>query len=394
MSKANVKAQEIEKYIYSYVDKGHFMMGGETLKDGLFKKIHNLLKPQYSNTDEDELQHEFCPRCEANLTLQKGYDNSLPYWVCKGCGEMLINPEFEAENDIIWRCDGCGALLNIQQGFHEDCNEWICEECGYSNKMGESEIYISEDDYKMARHNPYKGLSDEEVLELFCYEDIENIDNREDIILVSDRDNGKKYIKKLLRSYNKSVYEYLIDHPIPHMPKIINIYEGDNFLIVIEEYISGRTLEAIIDEEPLTKKQAIDITISLCQILDNIHSLPTPIIHRDVKPSNIMITPENEVVLLDMNVAKWYDAEKTDDTRYMGTQFYAAPEQVGYGFFASSVKSDIYAVGILLNVMITGHFPKEKKAPEPIWSIIDKCICLEANDRYTDRELLAALRSL
>ncbi|MBQ1894182.1 MAG: hypothetical protein II167_00640, partial [Clostridiales bacterium] len=45
-------------------------------------------------------EHEFCPRCDANLTLQKGYINTLPYWVCKGCGEMLINPEVQADSDI------------------------------------------------------------------------------------------------------------------------------------------------------------------------------------------------------------------------------------------------------------------------------------------------------
>ena len=63
--------------------------------------------------------HEFCPRCEAKLTLQKGYDNNLPYWVCKGCGEMLINPSVETESDIVWVCDECGAMLNIQNGFSE-----------------------------------------------------------------------------------------------------------------------------------------------------------------------------------------------------------------------------------------------------------------------------------
>ena len=51
---------------------------------------------------DDGMLGEFCPRCDANLTLQKGYDNSLPYWKCLGCGEMLINPTLETDSGIVW----------------------------------------------------------------------------------------------------------------------------------------------------------------------------------------------------------------------------------------------------------------------------------------------------
>lgn len=95
-----------------------------------------------------------------------------------------------------------------------------------------------------------------------------------------------------------------------------------------------------------------------------------------------------------MNVAKWFDPDKVDDTRYMGTQYYAAPEQVGYGFSASSEKSDIYAVGMLLNVMITGKFPKEEKAAGDVWNIIERCISLDAENRYTAKELIAELERI
>ena len=57
---------------------------------------------------------EFCPRCDANLTLQRGYRNDLPYWECKGCGEMLINPNIDTETNVVWFCDECGAMLNVQ----------------------------------------------------------------------------------------------------------------------------------------------------------------------------------------------------------------------------------------------------------------------------------------
>lgn len=52
--------------------------------------------------------YAFCTRCDARLILQKGYSPDLPYWVCKSCGQMLINPELDV-SDTVWRCDGCGA---------------------------------------------------------------------------------------------------------------------------------------------------------------------------------------------------------------------------------------------------------------------------------------------
>ena len=78
----------------------------------------------------------------------------------------------------------------------------------------------------------------------------------------------------------------------------------------------------------------------------------------------------------------------------MGTQFYAAPEQVGFGLYSSSPKTDIYAVGMMLNVMLTGEFPKEKKAEGPIWDIINRCISLDADNRYTAKELIEALDTI
>ncbi len=339
--------------------------------------------------------YEFCPRCEANLTLQKGYSNQLPYWICRGCGEMLINPAVDnADDDTAWICDQCGAMLNIQPGFNADVGKWKCTECGFENVIDQSEIYASDAEYQAELRNPYRGLSDGDTLHLSLYQEEELIRGRDDIILVRHREKGVPYIKKLLGVYDKSVYTFLVEHPIRHMPRIIELFESDNCLIVIEEYIEGRTLADLLEEGALPEKRAVSLAVSICRILDELHSLPTPIVHRDVKPSNIMIDKEGEIVLLDMNVAKWYDPDKTGDTRYMGTKEYAAPEQAGYGLKASSAKSDIYALGILLNVMITGQYPRDKRADGEVWRIIERCISLDANERYTAKELMDELTGL
>lgn len=343
------------------------------------------------NSEESDDSYEFCPRCDANLTLQKGYSNNLPFWNCLGCGEMLINPSVETDSDIAWICDGCGKMLNIQPGFKEECGEWKCVECGHINKIDPDDLYASEDEYQADLKDPYKGLSDKEVLELSLYQEEGQIGDREDVIIVRNSEDGKRYVKKLLTIYDKSVYDYLKDHPVEHMPKIRALYESDNCLIVIEEYIEGQVLADIIDKGPLKEKTAFEIARYVCAILKELQSLPTPVIHRDIKPANIIISKSNEVYLLDMNVAKWYDPDETDDTRYMGTTNFAAPEQAGFGLSASSGKTDVYGVGMLLNVMLTGDFPKNKRASGRIWDVIERCIILKAEDRYTVKELLEVL---
>ena len=332
-------------------------------------------------------EYEYCPRCDANLTFQKGYRNDLPVWVCRGCGETLINPEIETDTDIVWYCDGCGAVLNLQPGFDEEGEAWQCSECGYINKLDDSEVYLSEDEYRAESGNPYRGIPDADILELFLYAEEGRIGEREDVVLVRHRESGERYVKKILRTYDRSIYEHLKEHPVCNMPRIKALYEGENSLIVIEEYIEGRTIEELLEAGVFPQNRAVSVAEEVCRILDELHHTHRGIVHRDIKASNVMITEEGTVYLLDLNIAKWYDGSKNTDTVYLGTREYAAPEQAGFGMQASSEKTDVYALGMLLNVMLTGKFPKEQKAEGKIWSVIERCISLDPADRYSVKEL-------
>ena len=338
-----------------------------------------------------DMEYEYCPRCDANLTLQKGYRRELPVWRCLGCGEVLFNPELETESNVGWFCDGCGELMNGQPGFSEEYDEWTCTKCGRVNKLTEDEIYASEDAYLSEAGDPFKGLSDEALLELSTYEEVGEIPDKENVFFVRRREDGGLFVMKFLTRYDLEIYKSVKEQPIAHVPKIISMHEGSNCLIVIEEYVNGRTLEECLEEGPLSEWEAIRVTKALCAILADMHGRNPAIIHRDVKPSNVIMTEEGEIWLLDLDAAKYHDPGQTDDTRYLGTQYYAAPEQVGYGFSASSPKTDIYAVGMLLNVMLTGKFPKEEKAGGKIWDVIERCISLEAEKRYDVKELIEAL---
>ncbi len=344
--------------------------------------------------DSNNDLYEYCPRCDANLTLQKGFDPALSHWVCKGCGEMLINPASEDDSNIIWICDGCGATLNDQEGFSTDDGEWKCRECGYVNKTDESEVYLSEDEYAADLLNPYKGLSDEEVLRLSCYREAGNLEGCDHVAVVVDPETDEHYVKKYLGFYDRSVFDHLMAHPIAHIPMIKDVMESENCLIVIEEYIKGRTVAELLDAGSLDTEKALSVALQLCHILMELHSLDKPIVHRDIKPSNVIVTDDCEVYLIDINASKWINKDAVEDTRLIGTQYYAAPEQYGFGFRASTDRTDIYSLGVLLNKMLTGKYPKEEMAPEPFGHIIKKCISFEQADRYDAAGLYEELKSV
>ena len=94
----------------------------------------------------------YCNNCGADLDEQDGFDPSEGYWVCTECGQLLMDPDDENDNECYenagWFCDGCGAYLNRQSGFSDWYSSWTCTECGYENRIAEDEIYGSQEEYQ------------------------------------------------------------------------------------------------------------------------------------------------------------------------------------------------------------------------------------------------------
>lgn len=221
----------------------------------------------------------------------------------------------------------------------------------------------------------------EQELQLSYYQQVADIDAAHHVHLVQDVRDQKFYVKKLLTTYNPEVYRYLRLHPIANTPQILLAVEDGKILTVIEEYIPGDTLEEILDRQgALPEAQVIGITSQLCGILADFHRCDPPIVNRDIKPSNIKLSPDGVVKLLDMNAAKWCSGQSAQDTILLGTQGYAAPEQ--YGFGPSSPLSDIYSVGVLMNVMRTGQLPNSRMAGGKLGSCIRRCVELSPSGRY------------
>ncbi len=126
-----------------------------------------------------------------------------------------------------------------------------------------------------------------------------------------------------------------------------------NHLIVLEKFIVGKSLLKLIDIGSINSKQACRYAYQICDALSFLHN--NGIIHRDIKPSNIIIDNNGNAVLLDLSIARMISEKEEKDTATLGTIGYAAPEQ--FGLSQSTKATDIYSLGVLLNIMITGVHP-------------------------------------
>lgn len=352
----------------------------------LFGKIikrnqHRLADPSYMD--------EFCLNCNADLRKQPGFSPELDYWVCRSCNQLLTNPHSELfeHSDIVWICDECETVLNAQMGFSDDVPVWKCQKCGHDNEIASGKIFESEADYLEDKFNPTRGLSDEEILRLSCYREVGVHKDRNNVILVEDPETGKLYVKKIMSVFDYNVIKTLYENPVKGMPKIVELFKGERFVILIEEYVDGDRLDDYISSNEVSEAEAKDIILQLCDIVARLHSFTPSIIHRDIKPDNIMLDKNGRIILLDVDGAKAEKMHEQEDTVLFGTKNYAAPEQ--YGFQTSSVRTDVYAIGILFNVLLTGHFPKEEVSKN-YSNIIKRCTKMDPEDRYQSIEELIA----
>lgn len=191
----------------------------------------------------------------------------------------------------------------------------------------------------------------------------------------------------VLRSFPQRVDAYEILCPIrcENLPEIYDVIDVDDGQIVLEEYIDGITVAEVMQAGKYRYWGARKVLTDVCNALSVLHS--RGVIHRDVKPENVMVDGNGRVVLIDFNASR-KESAAGKDTRIMGTVGYAAPEQLGLS--QSDARTDIYAAGVLYNVMLTGHHPTEKFARGWAGFVIRKCTALNPNDRYQSAKELAA----
>lgn len=137
------------------------------------------------------------------------------------------------------------------------------------------------------------------------------------------------------------------------LPCFVAEYESENMLCVVREYIDGTPLDQYVTKHKVTPQQTVSFGVQLCDILTFLHGLTPPVIHRDIKPQNIIVNAEGRVTLIDLGISRVYSKDAKEDTVCFGTKHFAPPEQ--YGYAQTDCRADIFSLGVLLGWLLTGE---------------------------------------
>lgn len=211
-------------------------------------------------------------------------------------------------------------------------------------------------------------------------------------LLVKDRQTGKHYVAKCYsdQSLLSPTTESNLLKQLHHkgLPAYIGEYQNEGMCCIVREFAPGKPLDKLVQERPLAWQQSVAIVVQLCEILMYLHGQIPPIIHRDIKPQNIIVDEQGNITLIDFGISRAYNETEQEDTYCFGTRHYAAPEQ--YGFAQTDCRSDIYSLGVLLCWLLTGKEDVQHavKGIPNRWlaNIVAKCTAFAPKDRYKNAD--------
>lgn len=221
------------------------------------------------------------------------------------------------------------------------------------------------------------------VVSCMAYSDMQRVYLVEDIkkrrFVLKTAMGGKK---ELLRK-DAAV---LREHAFSFLPEYVEYVETADTGYLLREYIEGDTLWEWVNKRGVfSAGEAREILRRLCDMVGQFHQQKPSVIHRDIKPQNIVITREKNLFLIDMGTVREYKEDTRQDTVFVGTKPTAAPEQ--YGYRQTDGRADIYALGVLYLFLLTGNldvqYPKNwEMLDTEVCRIIWKCTKMDPDDRY------------
>jgi len=144
----------------------------------------------------------------------------------------------------------------------------------------------------------------------------------------------------------------------PNLPHIYDAFNERGRSYLVMDFIDGKTLLQQLKEtgsHPLPVAQVLGYALQLCNVLAYLHQQQPPIIFRDLKPTNVMVTANGHVFLIDFGIARIFKEGQEQDTAFLGSPGYAAPEQ--HGSAQTNPRSDLYSLGATLHFCLTGRDP-------------------------------------
>ena len=189
--------------------------------------------------------------------------------------------------------------------------------------------------------------------------------------------SGKKIIYFNLKA-DVSVFRFLMGISHSNLPRVYSVEPSGGRCEIYEEFIDGITVGDVLQTGHYTESGMKKVVQGVCSALEVLHK--NKIIHRDIKPENVIIDTRGNVKLIDFDAARVYDPSKSVDTTFAGTAGFAAPEQ--FSISQTDSRADIYAMGVLLNTMMTGEHPSTRLAKGKMGRIVTRCTMINPRKRY------------
>jgi serine/threonine protein kinase len=182
----------------------------------------------------------------------------------------------------------------------------------------------------------------------------------------------------------------------PGIPRAIDFFRSDDGNMgLVMQWLEGHPLDEVLNSlsRALWPSEALPIALQITHVLEYLHGRTPPIIYRDLKPSNLIVTRLGRVYFIDFGIARQFQAGQAKDTQEFGTPGFCAPEQYGHG--QTTARSDVYAVGTTLFQLLTQGDPQSYNftfpplstfftPPDGLQDVMDKCLQIKPEDRYGD----------
>ena len=208
---------------------------------------------------------------------------------------------------------------------------------------------------------------------------------RKNLDLVQNKFTRQLMVRRISPAADYPVLQTLCRIKHRNLMEIYDVKTQDGVCISLCEYINGMTLDMRIEYyQPFDIRSAKQILCQICDGLSQLHI--NGIVHRDIKPGNVMITDDGTVKIIDYSISRLIKPEQRKDTTVLGTAGYASPEQ--FGFTQTNGKTDIYACGVLLNYLLTGKLPNEQLHQGLLTTVIQQCIEIDENKRFASADEL------
>jgi len=252
-----------------------------------------------------------------------------------------------------WHCSGCAAVNGSERQR--------CFACGQARKVDNDEDELV--DLLHGRYRLLQVLGSGGFGVVYRAADLQQAGKAVAIKQISLSGLSPQEMSDATDTFNREVQALMALHH-PHLPHLHHHFSDQDHSYLVMDLLQGQSLDHYLvtatqaRRSPLPLSEVLAIALQLCSALGYLHQREPPIIFRDLKPANIMRSPQGHLCLIDFGIARRFKPGQARDTMPLGSPGYAAPEQ--YGRAQTTPRSDIYGLGALLHFLLSGTDPADR----------------------------------